>query len=517
MDENELESQDNPLYVPYLGLALALALVALILGHLVLFLFYYSDTLAPTTLPYYEQFTDVERLDYRHYEGTWRVENEVLVQTDTSLADLYAILPGLTVDPADSYYFSARTRILAGPKGAGLLFNMQQPDDVIGSHLVRFGTDNGQDYVVYGYFVEEEGRRVFIAQGSVPPEIGEEAELGVAIHDGVYDLFVDGRRVAAGIPLEYEGGQLALTTWFSSVAFDDVYAADAVLPAAVGEPAPVQPEEPAQAVAASAEAPADVPDVVPADPVVQATEVRQIAGLSEIGRMLQLLPYGDGPTVADPFAEVGALNSYFDNEFSATTDQSRWRVLSGDWRLGPDGLVQLNDSNFDNAIVHAGQFSDYVMRTRFQHLESIGGGVLFNMPPGSMAKSGHLVRYMEDGILAWGYFDEEGVFQGQGAANVPADGRDIHTLEIASGAETYEITLDGITVARNIPLALDQGRIGLTASQSVVAFKEVAIAALDGFEGSVDTAQQVVDDEDEAEAADAPEETSQDAEVEINP
>ncbi|MCB0129470.1 MAG: hypothetical protein KDD78_01415 [Caldilineaceae bacterium] len=468
---------DDSLYVPYLWLALGLALAALILGHLVMFLAYYSDTLAPTTLPYYEEFTDLERLDYRQYGGRWRLQDETLVQFDTQDTDLFAVVPNLTVDPETAYYFSAKMRILAGPKGGGLLFNLQNSDTVQSSHLVRFGSDNGQDYLVYGYFDDD---RQFKAQGSVPPEIGEEAELGVALHDGVYDLFVNGRRVAENIPLEYQGGHLAVTTWFSSVAFDDVYAASAVppLPAALGgaDPAPA-----AAPVVDAPAAPAPAPVEAAAAPAEEGAASDATAARIMTGNTLQLLPHlaTDGNPSADPFEQAGRLNRYFDYQFGVETDQSQWRVLAGDWRLGNEGLVQLNTTSFDNVIVHADQYTNYTMRAALQHLDGIGGGVLFNMPPGSTAKSGHMVRYMEEGIVAWGYFDDQGVFQGQGSANVPTSGEDVHTFEVAIGPASYTILLDGILLGENVPLIIDQGRIGLTASRSVVAFKELAVTTLE--------------------------------------
>ena len=330
--------------------------------------------------------------------------------------------------------------------------------------------------------------------------------MGVAVHEGVYDIFVNERQVAAGIPLVYEGGHFALTTWFSSVAFDDVYAANAVppLPTAFGGPAAV-PAAPAQPAPEAAESAA-----VPATEVAELTEetaaVQEIPGLPAIGKMLQLIPSDDGGTAADPFGEVGTLNRYFDGPFTADSDQSQWRVLTGDWRLGSEGLVQLNTRAFDNTIVHAGQFSDFTMRTRLQHLNGVGGGVVFSIPPGSTAKSGHMIRYMEDGILAWGYFDEQGVFQGQGAADVPTAGDDIHTLAVAVGSDSYDITLDDVPVAEDVPLVINEGRIGLTASRGVVAFKEVVITALDrSAEASADASQVLS------------ETISETIEVEINP
>lgn len=459
--------KDDSLYVPYLGLMLALALVVLVTGHVLMFLAYYADTLAPTTLPYYQTFDDLKRLDYRQFGGQWRLQDGALVQLNAQDTDLFAVLPNLTVTPDKPYYFSAKMRMLAGPNGGGLLFNLQHADNRQQSHLVRFGNADGQNYLVYGYFDEKLN---FVAQGTLPPpELAPEVVLGVAVHGAAYDVLVNGQPVVADIPLQYQGGHLALTTWFSSVAFDDVYATGAVpaLPVALGGPA----AQPATVVA---------PEAAAAPPMQSpgTTEV-SAAAAPPVTEPQASLEYTDILTSAvDLFTTVGPANIYFAQPLGASADQSMWRALAGDWRWDADALVQTSVDGFDNAMVYANQFSEFGLRVQFQHRDGIGGGVLFNMPGVSAAKSGHLVRYVADNILAWGYFDERGIFQGQGSANVPAAGNGLHTFEVTAVGNVYAIRLDGEVVMQNIPLMIKQGRIGLTSSQSVVAFTRVEVSAI---------------------------------------
>ncbi|MEZ4729872.1 MAG: hypothetical protein R3E79_22300 [Caldilineaceae bacterium] len=233
--------QDETIPLPFLGKALALALVALIITNGLLFLFYYGDTFTPLALPYQENFENLTRLDYRQFGGQWRLRDNTLVQTDPKDTDLLAVIP-LALPSEQHYQFGVHMNILQGPKGGGLMFNLQHPDSRRQSHLVRFGNGDGKDYLVFGYFDEN---LQFIAQGSLPPpDITGGVELAVRVHDQTYDVLVNGHPQQLEIPLQYQGGHVALTTWFSSVAFDDLSVtalAQAPAPiAATGESAPPQ-------------------------------------------------------------------------------------------------------------------------------------------------------------------------------------------------------------------------------------------------------------------------------------
>ena len=70
---------------------------------------------------------------------------------------------------------------------------------------------------------------------------------------------------------------------------------------------------------------------------------------------------------------------------------------------------------------------------------------------------------------------------GQGFIDLPTPPASAeHTLEVVSGRDSYAIRLDGLTVAANVPLLSRSGSIGLTTSQSVVAFRDLRLWSLSG-------------------------------------
>ena len=424
------------LHGPVVGLAIALAFALLVTGQILLFLHFYGDTLAPTRLPYAEDFSHATRLDYRQFGGRWAVNDAKLVQFDTQDTDLLAVLPNLAISAGDPYTFSTKIQVLAGPKGGGLVFNMQDSTSREESHMVRFGTGDSGDYLVWGYFDET---AMYVAQGTaVPPAFTDVVDLAVAVGPESYAVLVNGAPVAEDVPLQYTGGHLALTTWFSSIAFDDVAVSkDGWSPAAVTAPVAVQP---------------------PADAVTETAPVTN-----------------EQPTGEDNFLDSRPVDSYFTAAFGDPAAADGWRSVDGEWQFQDGALVQMTPDGYDRTIVHAGRFTDYTLRVQLAHREGAGGGVLFNVTDVTRNKSGHLVRYMEPGVVAWGYFDEQRDFQGQGGAEVDAAGSAPHTLAVTVTGATYAVALDGTTLATDIPLVQRGGAVGLTASTSVVAFTEMTV------------------------------------------
>ena len=387
--------------------ALLLAILLWLAGNSALFLALYGDTLMPLSLPYLETFTNTQRLDYRQFGGRWLVQEQALVQDNATEADVFAVIP-LELPPAQTYQFGAAMKVLEGANGAGLTFNMQHKDDLRQSHLVRFGANDGNPYLVFGYFDEND---TFVEQGSQPAiDLTQGATLRVLVQDDTYTLLLNDEIQQTQIPLHYQGGHVGLMTWFSRAVFDDV--------------------------------------VITAD-VAATTALTSTA-----------------PTIL------------LTQDFAAGVDQSQWQPLRGDWQFTKDALVQQKEEGFDYAISHAARFDQFVLRVRFRHeAGTAGGGVLFNRPDNETAKRGHLVRYDQGNALIWGYFDEQGEFVTQGYSAVDPPGDQVHTVQIFSDGDTYAILLDEIVVAQDLPLISKTGHIGLTASQSVVAFERVEVTA----------------------------------------
>ncbi len=183
---------------------------------------------------------------------------------------------------------------------------------------------------------------------------------------------------------------------------------------------------------------------------------------------------GPVPTMTAPMAE----NTFFVEKFASDANRAVWLPVSGAWRFESGALVEQLAEGYDHRTLYAGHFSQFTLRVRFRHRQGIGGGVLFNVPDTGSKKSGHMVRYFENNLLVWGYFDQQGMFVGQGSLTVDAPGDQVHTLQISADTATYRILLDDQLVAENVRLVSQQGYIGLTASQSIVAFEAVEVTAL---------------------------------------
>lgn len=385
--------------------ALLLAILLWIAGNSVLFLASYGDTLTPLPLPYLETFSSTQRLDYRQFGGHWRVQDQALVQSDAAEADKFAVIP-LRLAPEQNYQFRSAMKVLAGANGAGLTFNMQKKNDLRQSHLVRLGANEGQPYLVFGYF-DENGN--FVEQGAQPSlDLTQGATLQVQVQDDTYTVLLNDQIQQAKIPLHYQGGHVGLTTWFSSVAFDNV--------------------------TITTNTPSTTTEAAPAAAVL------------------------------------------LDQTFADGVDQTQWQPLSGDWRFTEDALIQQEESGFDYTISHTAHFTQFVLRARFRHeTGTAGGGILFNRPDTNTPKRGHMVRYDQGKALIWGYFDEQGEFVTQGYSTIEPPGDQAHTLQINSNGNTYAVLVDETLIAQDVPLFSREGKIGLTASQSVVTFERVEV------------------------------------------
>ncbi len=385
----------------------------------------------PLAFPYYADYTDPNTISaYVPFGGDWEVRDEMLVQLSTSGFDLGTVIP-LEIPADQSYIFETTVRYLDGEHSGGILFNAQQPGTRQKSHMARFNADGDSWWLIYGFF---DDASAFIGQGSVrlnlAPRDPAPHLLGVRVSGGVYTLLVDGQPVASDVALQYQGGGVGLLTAAAQVGFDDLRV-EAFDPQQTSTPAPVTTETAAPEATAA-------------------------------------------PTVSE--------TALYGTEFSEDGDQSQWTTISGAWQFETGALVQTQPEGFDLSIgLNVPFTAPYTLRAALTHRQGTGGGVLFNLPTASSKNGGTMVRYFEDGtVVAWGYFDANGVFNGQGSATAAAPGADTHALEVNVGRESYTVRLDGAVVAENIPLNTPNASsfIGLTASQSVTAFESVSVSGL---------------------------------------
>ncbi len=374
---------------------------------------------ATGSLPWIEDFTDDTDHTFLEAGGNWQLREETMLQLNTEASDIMALVPDLVLTTDEPYDYSADLLILEGPKGGGLVFNSQNTDTIRESHMVRFGSNDGNDYMIYGYFDEN---RSFNAQGSAqPPEFADEARLGVSISGSTYNILVNDEIVARDIPLVYLGGRVGLTTWNSSVGFDDIE-------------------------------------------VVSPFAEQLIERTSDV----------------DLFANPRPVNTYFTADLDNSTDPSNWGIVNGDWTFSETGITHPNAEWFDNLIMHANPYDSYALTTNMQMGEGEGGaGVAFNIPAADTINGAHIARYLGNEVLTWGYFDEGGVYVEQGSATVTAAGTDVHNFEIRVDGENYSVRLDNELLAEGVPLYTNQGRVGFTSTLREVTFDDIALTELE--------------------------------------
>lgn len=415
------------------GLPLGLAVIALIALNLGL----YTRLVAlpePVVfeIPYFEDFSTLTANPYDEFGGDWEIRDETLVQLSTDGFDLTTYIP-LALAPEQSYVYETTMTFLGGTMGGGVLFNAQQTTSRQKSHMVRFNVDQGQLWLIYGYFGDDSN---FTGQGSVllsiSPENVDRHRLGIQVNSDTYAIYLDDVLLADKIQLNYFGGSVGLITATSQVAFDDVRIDENL--AQVN----VQPE------------------------VNQASAVASEAVLE---------PATDLTTIVD--------TPLFSDSFDGTGAETLWQPISGNWAFENGTLIQQQVDGFDLSNIYQ-QAVAYPMtlKTTFQHQQGSGAGLLFNLPDAGLKNGGHMVRYIDTGdVIAWGYFDENAVFVGQGDVKVEQPAQNSHTLAITANGQTYDIYLDDALLMANVPIVnpVSPSYIGLTASQSSVAFDKVEV------------------------------------------
>jgi hypothetical protein len=378
------------------------------------------------TFPYSEDFSALSTVPYEEFGGDWEIRDAMLVQLSTSGYDLMAFVP-IELPAEQPYAFETTLRYLGGSMGGGVMFNAQQVTSRQKSHMARFNVDAGQLWLIYGYFGDDSN---FVGQGSfqtsIAPDDANPHRLRVQVEGGKYALFVDDVQAAADVPLQYQGGAVGLISATSQIAFDDV---------SIGT---------------------DLKPLVPAQTVPLET-----------------------PPEALPTPELTTALVMSDS-FESSGGDSLWLPISGTWVASNGAYIQQQTNGFELSAVYQQAFTyPLTLTAEFQHQQGAGGGILFNLGNVNSTNGGYMVRYMGAGDeVAWGYFDQNGVFNGQGGTNVPLPEQGVHTLAVSTDGTAYNVALDGTTLVSGVPLVnpLSSGYIGLTASQSAVAFNQVTVS-----------------------------------------
>jgi hypothetical protein len=417
-----------------------------------------ADSVNPGDLVYVSDFDqEPGGAGWVPFSGEWRVSDGQMVQVDSNAYDTGI---GYESSTFENYIVQVVLEHLQGV-GAGLFFNMPSPYQMNGAHVVRYSDET--DALIWGY-VDAQG--TFMRQGFAetdPPGIQEPHLLQVFSGENSYDIYLDDSLLARDVPLEQLQGHVGLTTSRSATGFSSVE----VFPLFSSNAAGLRQLTPPSTVEAEA------------DTVENDTQPAPIGTAGSVPA--QSLPEATALSNNSALVVDGGTEPY-DGAFSGDFQSSDWRSLAGDWRFENGNLIQGDPNGFDNSVVNTGSaYRDYSVQTTLNHLQGQGAGILFNMPFTDRLNGAHLVRYADrrPGAIFWGYYDDTGVFVGQGYADVPEAGLGQHTFRVVSKDTTYDIFLDGTLIARDLPLEQNQGYIGLLTSQSSSAYSRVAVDAIE--------------------------------------
>jgi hypothetical protein len=394
------------------------------------------------------------------FAGNWELSGGKLVQTD---ADQLEAGIGYEGSAFENYVLQAEFHHLEGT-GGGLLFNLPSPYQVNGGHMVRFSDQT--DSVFWGYY---NASGVFERQGYADiPEIGAaDQKLRVYSDDslGSYDIYLDEDLLARGIPLQRSTGHIGLITSFSSVA----YATVEVFPLFAGKSTSLP------TLTASDPNEVAVQPAPASDSLARETNATDPPLTTSVEAGNASTRATTPSTVATPTLPVilAGNSASITDRFTGDILASSWKPISKSWQFENGTLVQTDAEQTDQAIVYStNAFRNYSYEVQLTHLEGTGAGLLFNMPFADRLNGAHLVRYSDRtlGGAFWGYFDDKGVFVGQGHATVDIPFNQTHRLRVVSGDTSYSVYLDNVLLVSNVPLRQNVGHVGLLTSKSAAAF-----------------------------------------------
>ena len=410
-----------------LGIAIAVIGVVLLgLAYGVLRVLGPKEKFAPLSLPYVQNFADVDPRTWFISDGVWSLRQEMLAQAANlnKPADIY--IPG-QIAKEQPYHISTYIALSKSTQEAGVNFNAQYPKMTTQEHQVYIGRrseDAGTDSsaqtpapameLVAGY-TDENGE--FLRQVAVPFDFdSEEYRLDIYVLGNTYTVQLNGQTMIERRPLFFANGLVGYHT-LGPAKFD--------------------------------------------------TLKITTAETKEPGEKIYISDFDQQPAGAGwvPFS-------------------GEWEISDGElFQANP--AIQDAAIGYEGSA-----FEDYVVQTTFHHLTGAGGGLLFNMVSPYQLNDAHVVRYSEqtDSIF-WGYFDTEGIFVRQGFIDVPPPGTENHKLRVYVGVDTYDIYLEEQLLARGVPLheqadAVEPGRtgghIGLITSRSTAAYSLVEVFPLLG-------------------------------------
>jgi hypothetical protein len=153
---------------------------------------------------------------WRINSGDWSFDAGKFVQRDASGFDSHVVYTRQTFDQ----FSIAVTFAHDEGSGAGVLFNIPNPNQLAGAHMVRY-SERRSNAIIWGYY-DESGR--FKGQGfaDVEPASTAQHTLRVVANGVTYGIFLDDKAVVENMPLQSDAGYIGLITTRSSAGFDSV-------------------------------------------------------------------------------------------------------------------------------------------------------------------------------------------------------------------------------------------------------------------------------------------------------
>ncbi|MEM9777887.1 MAG: hypothetical protein AAF902_25140, partial [Chloroflexota bacterium] len=347
------------------------------------------------------------------------------------------------------------------PGGAGIIFGMPQPNELANAYLVRFSDDGAGLFI--GQFNQNE---VFEGLNFVPTEpLGTNIQsIDIESNGFNYQVYLNDEAVFGELPALSGRSFFGLVSNQAEVAYERIFISPLnAIPAGAIQ----QPGAPPVAVEAAAEAPI-TEETVPEQETQSAATTDDPVAAAEASTTISGSELDD--ITGEPF---------FQSTFVGTIGETNWIPFRGEWSIEEGALLQRDQNGFDFGIGFNEEYTDYVLRTRFTHIEGKGGGVLFAMDRPDSRNLSHVVRYDSDqSAILFGYFDENGQFNAQGGEAVPEPFNTQHQFDVVKYSETYDVYVDGLKVVGDVPLFNNGPFIGLTNSTSVVQFDSVEVFPL---------------------------------------
>lgn len=364
-----------------------------------------SQPITTYTLPYIQNFDEVDLKHWFTDSGVWTLRTGTLLQTIGGEEAGQLHIP-LKV-PADApYHASVFITLKKDSRNVGVSFNAQYPNLIAKQHIVYISRVNADTLQLVSGYVDPTG--AFVTQAQVPLSVNTtEFRLDVYVYSNTYLVQVNGQNLIENRPLFYKNGMLGF--------------------------------------------------------------------------------YALGPAIFDTFKVTAAEdqnpgNMVYTSDFDQTPGGAGWVPISGTWQIISKQMTQ-SDATISDATIgyETSTFQNFTLQATFNQLSGQGAGVLFNMPSPYAINGSQVVRYSDEtDSLIWGYYDEQGIFNRQGFAGVSPSGTAVHTLQIFSGDNSYDILLDDQMLARQVALHNTQGAVGLITSHASAGFTSVEVYPLFG-------------------------------------